>query len=185
MNKLGHVSTEGGPLLLIDLAGVGEWSGVEGDDYGRACKLLDELENGGEISIGRQRGLLWEMPTGTAEIWRQSPDIHLLSRPWLDPKSNRSEDAQARRLAQLPRSKSLLLGRLGIQSGWLAILWAPENGYDILKVAPADGLALHLSVGNSAAIIRLPAGEYTCFQDEVEDNGPSSRRCWILPVPVK
>lgn len=41
MDELGHVSTEGGPLLLIDRDAVGNWSGIDGDDYDRACRLLD------------------------------------------------------------------------------------------------------------------------------------------------
>jgi hypothetical protein len=179
IENLGHVSTEGGPLLLIDRAGVGEWSGIEGDDYTRACALLDEQGNASAIDVGSHRGLLWDMPTGTADIWRVASDRLVLSRPWLNPDDESTPEAQARSLAELPGSDSLVLGRLHVSSGWLALLWAPQSGSQILQVPPTDGLALDLSVGHAAAVVGLPPGAYLCFQDEVRTETTSSVRCWI------
>jgi hypothetical protein len=182
LDNLGYVSTEGGPILLIDRDGVGEWSGTDGDDYHRACTLLDEGDDGSEITIGSHRGLLWDMPTGTADIWRAAADTLVLSRPWLNPEDGGTQEVQARSLAQLPRSESIILGRLRVTSGWLAIFWAPESGSQILKFPPIDGQALDLSVGHAAAVVVLPAGAYVCLQDEVKTVlGPSSLRCWIVP----
>ena len=181
IENLGHVSTEGGPVLLIDRAGVGEWSGIEGDDYMRACALLDEQGHASAIAVGRHRGLLWDMPTGTADVWRMASDRLVLSRPWLNPDDENTLEVQARSLAELSGSDSLLLGRLQISSGWLAILWAPESGLQILQVPPTDGLALDLSVGHAAAVVGLTPGAYLCFQDEVRTETTSSVRCWIAP----
>jgi len=181
MNELGHVSTESGPLLLIDHDAVGSWFGIDGDDYGRACRLLDESEIGGEIAVGKYRGLVWGVPTGTTEVWRVRSDSIVLSRNWLDPEAARSEHEQSRRLVELPRSRQIDLGRLSVRSGWIVILWATENGSDIVKLDPADGLALDLSVGHAAIIVSLPAGEYLCSGDEVRHDGTSALRCWVVP----
>jgi hypothetical protein len=181
MDELGYVSTEGGPLLLIDRDAVSSWFGIEGDDYDRACRILDQREVGGEIPVGEHRGLLWGVPTGTTEIWRITPDSLVLSRNWLDPEAVRSEQEQSRRLVDLPQSHQSDLGRLAVRSGWVVILWATENGSDIVKLDPADGLALDLSVGNAGIIVSLPAGEYLCSGDEVQDYGPSALRCWVTP----
>jgi hypothetical protein len=181
MDNLGYVSTEGGPLLLIDRDGVGEWSGIDGDDYARASTLLDEGAGGSEIAVGSDRGVLWDMPAGTADIWRGDDDTLVLSRPWLNPKDAGTQEVQARSMAELPRSDAIVLGRLRVRSGWLAIFWAPESGSQILKVPPTDGLALDLSVGHAAAVVRLPTGAYVCLQDQVKTLGSSSVRCWIVP----
>ncbi|SRR5712691_793507 len=181
MDELGHVSTEGGPLLLVDRDAVGSWFGIDGDDYDRACRLLDQNEIGGEIAVGKDRGLLWGVPTGTAEIWRITPGSLVMSRNWLDTEAVRSEQEQARRLVDIPRSHQFDLGRLTVRSGWVVILWATENGSDIVKLDPADGLALDLSVGHAAVIVSLRAGEYLCSQDEVQHDGTSALRCWVTP----
>jgi hypothetical protein len=169
----------GGPLLLIDSDAAGNWSGIDGDDYDRACRFLDQNGIGGEIAVGQDRGLLWGVPTGTTEIWRVTPNSLVLSRNWLDPEAARSEPEQSRRLVDLPRSHQFDLGRLSVRSGWVVILWATENGSDIVKVDPEDGLALDLSVGNAAIFVSLPAGEYLCSRDEVRLDGTSALRCWV------
>jgi len=178
---VGYLSTEGGPLLLVDRAGVGEWSGIDGGDYERACKLLDAQPAGVEIEVGQYRALLWGMPTGTTEIWRISAETLLLSRPWLAPEDSGLRSASATRLAALPLSKPQRLGQLAIASGWLAILWATDPGTEIVAIPPTDGATFDLSVGDSAIVVALPVGTYRCLQDEVRDNRAVSVRCWILP----
>ena len=182
LDDLGHVSTEGGPLLLIDLHGVAEWAGIDSDDYDRACRLLETQRPGAEIQVGEQRGLLWDVPTGTTDVFRTAVDRLLLSRSWLEPASESEERAELRRLVELPPSEMHPVGRLTVASGWLAILWATENGADIARVSPADGLSLDLSVGHAAVLVRVAPGEYACTQDEVTHGGPSALRCWIGPA---
>jgi len=75
-----------------------------------------------------------------------------------------------------------LRDRAGSDSGqccpaYSPILWATENGSDLVKLDPADGLALDLSVGHAAIIVSLPAGEYLCSGDEVRHDGTSALRC--------
>jgi hypothetical protein len=61
LEEIGHVSGEGGPLLLADLITVTSWRGVEegGKDYERACDLLAEGSGGEGCAIaGRDRRCL-------------------------------------------------------------------------------------------------------------------------------
>jgi hypothetical protein len=79
LEEIGHVSGEGGPLLLADLITVTSWRGVEegGKDYERACDLLAEAP-GGEgcaIAIEGGTGVVWEMEGGgTAGVFRRGQD---------------------------------------------------------------------------------------------------------------
>jgi hypothetical protein len=176
---LGSVSTEGGPLLLSDLDSVGDWTGSDGGDYDRACRLLDSQAQGGEIMVGRHTGLIWGVPTGTTDIWRLDTAKFVLVRGWLD---SDSQADQLRDLALIPRSVSVPLGRLAVLSGWLVIAWATENGAGVARVSPADGLPLDLSVGGSALVARIAAGQYSCSQDEVRKDAATAIRCWIVPI---
>ena len=73
---------------MADLDDVLGWSGATGpnDDYRRACELLDRVPNGGggTMPLGVGTRLVWDMPTGTADVWRHGPDTIVISRPWVD-----------------------------------------------------------------------------------------------------
>ena len=64
LEEIGHVSGEGGPLLLADLITVTSWRGVEegGKDYERACDLLLEGpgREGCSMAIEGGTGVVWE-----------------------------------------------------------------------------------------------------------------------------
>lgn len=174
---IGHVSTEGGPLLIADRTTLSGWTGVEGGDYERLCDALVASEPRAlAVGLAGSAALAWNVPTGTAEAWRTSPSSVLLTRPWVD------QEEDARRLAQPPMNGGEPLGRVSIPSGWLVVLWAPEPGSDVLAVEPRDGLSLELSVGCAALVIEMPPGEYECHGDEVDIGTASAWRCHLTPV---
>ena len=122
---VGVVSTEGGPLLIADRELASGWTGALGTDYQRACDLFDADPDmpGGPVALDGGWGLLWDMPTGTAEVWRRGAAQLTISRPWVDPEEDVSEQ-----LANLPRRRSVPFGQLEIRSGWMLIVWAAPSG---------------------------------------------------------
>lgn len=174
---LGNVSTEGGPLLLADRAALANWSGVEGDDYDRLCDaLLISQPRALSVDLAGAAALAWNVPTGTADVWRTGPASVLLARAWVN------EDEELAQLAEPPMDSSELLGTVSIPSGWLVVLWATEPGNGVLAVEPQDGLSVDLSVGGAALVIQVPPGDYECRGDEVEVGNASAIRCLITPV---
>ena len=175
---LGDVSTEGGPLLLADRAALADWSGVDGDDYGRLCDaLLVAQPRALSVDLSGSAALAWNVPTGTAEVWRIDPRSVLLARTWVD------EEEDIARLAKPPMDHGESLATIRITSGWLVVLWATEPGAGVLEVEPRDGLSVDLSVGGAALVIQLPPGDYECRGDEIEVGTASAWRCLVAPAP--
>jgi hypothetical protein len=177
--QLGSVSTEGGPLLVADLSVALTWRGTDGDgrDYQRACDLLerDPFARGTFIEVAGREALLWDMPTGTADVWRRGDGALVLNRTWVD-----NRDSELNFPLRLPPVNLRLLGQLVVRTGWLAVLWAAESGRDIERISPRDGLALNLSVGNAGLLAVLPNGVYNCLHDEIEDGIAKAMRCWMV-----
>ncbi len=130
--RLGHVSTKGGPLLVTDLEVAKEWAGALGDDaeYERACELFEAnpAAPGGQVEVASVLGataVIWDMPTGTADVWRREPDFLVVARSWLD-----DSDRRAEFLASLPPENPVLLGGFKLNSGWAVIMWAADSGED-------------------------------------------------------
>ncbi len=182
MRCLGDVSTEGGPLLIADHAIAKAWAGIDGDgrDYSRACEVLDGGDApGAMLQVSTGSAVIWDMPTGTAEIWRESPDHLCISRPWLSPND---ADDQSKLLARLPSQVTTPIGRFEVTSGWIVIVWAAESGRDYRDVEPTDGRCLNLSVGAAGIIVALPPGHYQCRHDEVREPSSMTNRCFIAPI---
>ena len=175
MENIGYVSTEGGPLLIVDFKSAPGWTGIEGD-YQRVTDRLNAGKNnyGIQVEIGGKPAVIWEMPTGTADVWRDSEDSLILCRPWLDLNSDSDEV-----LASLPPKDPTRIGRVRIYSGWVVVVWATETGEDIAANLPAEGRQLDLSVGSAGVIARLGPGEYDCCSDRVALGSESAVRCFI------
>lgn len=184
INQLGHVSTEGGPLLLVDFKVAPNWRGVSGDgnDYRRVIALLDTAReaHGLQITIGDHAAVVWEMATGTADVWRRRDGSLVICRPWLD-----EDDEHAEHFASLPISSPTRIGTFQISSGSLLILWAPEDGRDLLGTVPVDGGALDLSVGHAGITVRLAPGVYVCYHDAVVDHSEHAVRCHVVPATTE
>ena len=179
--RLGYISTEGGPLLIADRLVALNWRGASGDgaDYERACKQLEINTDraGAEIRIAGAVAVVWNMPTGTADVWRRSPSSLSLTRSWLG--SDRDRRAV---LAELPPNNPVGLGTFRLESGWLVVVWAAENGEEIAHVEPAPSRALDLSVGHAGIVVEFPNGTYVCYHDEVAAGADTARRCVIVPM---
>jgi hypothetical protein len=179
--RLGYISTEGGPLLIGDRQVALNWKGASGDgaDYQRACKQLESNPGiaGAEIHIAGSVAIVWDMPTGTADVWRRTPSSLSLTRSWLD-----SDNDRGAVLAELPPDNPVRLGTFRLESGWLVVVWAVENGEDIDHVEPASARALDLSVGHAGILVDFPNGTYVCYHDEIADGADTARRCVIVPV---
>jgi hypothetical protein len=177
---MGDVSTEGGPFLIADRAALARWSGDEGGDYER---LLGSLRVGQPrtlaLNLDGAASLAWNIPTGTAQVWRLGPTAVLLTRSWVD------QDEDLPRLAQPPMRRTEPMGTVDVASGWLVILWAPEPGADVLAVEPRDGWSLDLSVGGAGLVVQVPPGRYECWGDEVDIGSASAWRCLIVPDPSR
>jgi hypothetical protein len=173
---VGVVSTEGGPLLIADRELAAGWTGAFGTDYQRACDLFDADPDvpGGPVALNGGWGMVWDMPTGTAEVWRRGAAQLTISRPWVDP-----DDVTSGQLADEPPRRAARFGQLEIRSGWLLIVWAAEEGREASFTAPGDGVALDLSIGHAGLIVAVPVGQYALAHDEVEIASGSSRRCFI------
>ncbi|HVC77492.1 MAG TPA: hypothetical protein VND96_13350 [Candidatus Micrarchaeaceae archaeon] len=181
IERIAQVSTEGGPLLIGDRELARSWHGVFGDgaDYRRACEALEpEAVRGVQIEVGGMATIVWDIPTGTAEVWRRATNSLILSRPWFD--EDADIDRVGYRLATLPAQTVVRLGSFELKSGWLLIVWAAEDGAALINVEPADGRTLDLSVGDAAVIASLPAGQYACYRDEVSEGLSRTERCLIV-----
>lgn len=177
---LGHVSTEGGPLLIADRTAIASWAGVDTDDYDQLARALDVSEPRAlAVTRGGLLGLAWNVPTGTTQIWRTGPSSLLLTRSWVDDVKDLPD------LANLPMENGEALGAVSIRSGWLVVVWAAESCESVLAVEPKDGLSLDLSVGGAGLVIRMATGEYECRGDEVDIGTAGALRCHIRPCDIR
>lgn len=176
---LGHVSTEGGPLLIADRAAIANWAGADGGGYAELCDALLASETRAlPISLDGSLGLAWDVQTGTTHIWRMGPSSVLLTRAWVD------QLGDLPRLAKQAMDDGDAFGPVTISSGWLVVVWAPEPGHSVLAAEPSDGLSLDLSVGSAGLLIAMPTGNYEASGDEVDVDNASALRCLIRPRDI-
>ncbi len=174
-DALGYVASEGGPLILLDVAHAADWSGIDGDDYGRACALLDEAHDG-VIAVGASSGIVWDPGgAGAANVFRDGGRV-VLVRWWAETEADAS-------LLDIAASSERLLGKLELASS-LLILWATENGANIRGLpTPSEG-SVHgdLSVGHAGLVVRCEPGTYQVTCDTFSDGRGHGRRCWIAEI---
>lgn len=177
---LGYVSTEGGPLMIADLRVAAKWSGGGGgaSDYERACRALEAgpAVPGAQIDVDGATAVIWDMPPGTADVWRRALDVLVVTRSFLE-----REDRRASLLAGQQTENPIPLGDFHVSIGWAVIIWAADSGEEIDDLDAADGHALDLSVGHSGIVVALPPGDYRCYHDDVADGSETARRCLIVP----
>src|SRR5262249_8679555 len=164
MEYIGLVSSEGGPLLLMDASIADSWHGSEGNDYDRACNLFDatpDLE-GTEIDIGKGKGILWEMGgAGTAAIFKASESHCVVVRPWL---SDPSDNNALRGLAEQPLSHPIEIGELTSSGGNMVILWAAEDGSCIepMSVPESGRVVGKMAMEESCLSVKLTKVVFRC-----------------------
>jgi hypothetical protein len=182
LEEIGHVSGEGGPLLLVDRMTAISWRGVEagGKDYERACAVLEvrlEIE-GGAIEIDHGVGLVWDMEGGgTAGVFRRARNYVVVARIW--PKD--PDDSEAFLTLAAAHSVDLCkIAELPIISGTLAILWAPEDGRAFESIDPFGLPMGEMSMGGTGLTLELASGIYDCFHDSVVNAAGEVRRCHLI-----
>lgn len=176
---LGTVSSEGGPLLLVDAASAGAWSGIDGADYDRASTLLDEPDHadGGEIAVGQAMGVLWEQGgAGTAYVFRVRDRIALVR--WWGPNPDAEPSGE---LLDLPAKEQHRLGELRLSTPRLLILWATENAGEVLGLpAPPAGPAVgDLSVAGAGFVADFGPGRFDVVHESFDGPDGPGRRCWL------
>ena len=183
MKHVGHVSGEGGPLLIADAALTLGWRGREegGADYRLVCALFDERGedlDGLPIDLGAGSGVLWELcGSGSADVFLPSDHEVLLVRAWLD-----DEDALFD-LAEATAEERAFLGHVTVITGAATILWASESGACFENEVRLGRPVGDTSIDAPALTLPLPRGTYGCFHDVVEVDGGVARRCFIERVP--
>ena len=181
LTLLGHVDTEGGPLLLCDLNLAQDWHGVEhgGADYARACAYLDAHPDaeGGELPVGNGNALLWEMAgAGTAFVFRSAENELLIVRAWLLDVS--ASDEAILELATAPAKVAAEIGELRIESEGIIILWATDDGCEVSTQAGVRGDAFSESEANQseAIVARMSAGNYRACHEGTSSDAGTVRR---------
>jgi hypothetical protein len=115
---------------------------------------------------------------GTADVFLRADGSLMVLRAWLSTES--AEELQ--RLAAAPPTARRELGELGVPSGALAVLWAPESGQGV----PRDIRGLWQAVAGtaidgSAFVAKAPHGRYTCIDELVETGEARARRLTLVP----
>jgi hypothetical protein len=166
MKRIGNVDSEGGPLLLVEARLAAEWSGGEGEDYGRACDVIEKQRAGGPIAVGSGSGLVWAMGgAGTADVFSAGNDL-LIVRIWTD---EDDADAATASLAAEPLAKTASLGAVEISTA-LCILWAPEANPDVGDLSSrAVRRPRGLGIDNAGLIVPVEAGTYDAATDKVKN----------------
>jgi hypothetical protein len=179
VRRLGHVSSEGGPLLLLDVSILPSWGGADVGDYHRICDWLDRHPDqpGYAAEVGPSEGLVWDVRVGTADVFRVSSTRVVLSQPWL------RDDARAGEAVSVPPHAARPFGSLPIRSGGLLAFWSPGRGSEIqLGGSIGDGDAVQVAgIDGAGIVVTLPAGTYTAWHDDVDTASVRARRCWLVP----
>jgi len=158
VERLGFVSTEGGPLLIADRAVLGGWSGADGPDYDRACDLLEEALDADdqaqgllvEVPIGESSALLWDLAPGTVTVCRSEDGLVMVEC------SDDAPDGSCQEPEPGPGDGIVL----EISSGFLVVLWGPESGAEATADGPEDGRMLDLSVQEAGIELAWEPGTY-------------------------
>ena len=180
MEKLGSVSSEGGPLLVVEAAAGGSWRGISADDYERACTALDAASPGGAavVRVGDRSGIVWDRGgAGTADVFRWSGGLVLVR--WWGPDVESGPPVSTLGVEAGRRAQ---VGVIDVSLPLILILWATEDGRDIIGLpAPAEGPVVgDLSVDGSGLVAGCEPGRYEVVEDEFSVDGYDGLRCWLM-----
>jgi hypothetical protein len=180
---IGHVDSEGGPLLIADAELAKQWRGIAGNgpDYDRACAALGDAKRApaGFVSIQSGAALVWDLGgEGTASVFCTGENELLIVRSWINDPLDENAVVS---LAKYPANTIASIGELRVSSTSLVIAWATE---DLGESLEASGKMW--DTGN-ALLIRASDGIWNAEHEEVSDlHGQSARRLRLsrgLPNP--
>jgi hypothetical protein len=176
MELLGWVSSEGGPLLVADAPIAQIWEAEStGEFYERACLFFENSNSdGGPIEIGPGVGVLWEFHgAGSAAVFQHEEGFTIV-RDWY---YSDDEAATTSNFANQEEKSPVFLGELVVESESLAIFWAAETGSIFVKRTDSNEYdVVDSTTGDSAMIVKLPKGLYSCLHDTVELPSGYARR---------
>ena len=139
LNDWHAIESAGGPLLLLPDRARGDWTGVAGDDYERACEVDGYL---GVLDVGEDQALvIGDEPASTALLPTRAADSLVIAK-WTYGPDDASVIASLRgvHLKRFPGPEVKFTFRSSPQSLF-------DSGF------PGDEVDEHLTA-------RLPAGEY-------------------------
>jgi uncharacterized protein YheU (UPF0270 family) len=142
--------------LLVDRNVAFAWDGAfgEGTDYARAISPFeeDDAKSVAELLVGGQTSIVWDVPAGTVDVWRERADAIVLV--WS------TDDGRDPDLADGVRGSETGRASLSVPSGWLVISWAAESLHSLYSAEPEDSSSLSLSVGRAALVVAMPPGSH-------------------------
>jgi hypothetical protein len=139
INNWRAVESAGGPLVLLPERARGDWTGVDGDHYGRACAVDGYL---GVLDVGEDHALvIGDEPASTALLPTRAADSLVIAK-WTYGPDSRSVVASLR---------GVRLDRFPAAEVKFAFRSSPQLLFD--GAVPGDGADEHL-------IARLRAGDY-------------------------
>lgn len=89
-------------------------------------------------------------------------------------------------LAEREGASKLPLGNIEVETGMLAVLWAPESGECITGteiVADSARPGGPLAIDGAALLVKVPSGNYIAWHDFVQSEENAARRLWLIKQP--
>ncbi|MBC1342625.1 hypothetical protein HCB40_04110 [Listeria welshimeri] len=159
-NEIGHVSTEGGPILIGDYKVITKWNGIDTDDYD---KLIETPEEDFMYKIADKTVGVWN-PEGGSFIGIHSN--HQDEFTFIKSYTKYEEDYKY--IGAVGRNEEII-GDVEIFSNTLLILYAPESGVllEPLKENSITRLKGDLAFEESVLSIPVTNGTYRLVSDFV------------------
>lgn len=181
---LGNISTEGGPLIVVDSNIINNWNGVEGNDYVELCNVFDSdltLE-GFPINFKSNSPITWEQEGGgIVDIYKNGTGV-ILVKSWQSDDNPKIDETE---LATIPISEEHIpIGNLIINTSYLLIFHSTES----LENACLDDskhygiLNGDFAFDNSNLYIKTSVKEFSCICDKVDINKNCARRLHLIPI---
>ena len=156
-----HISSEGGPIILGDFDAFRTWRGSNSDQYDAACSFL-ELTNPSRIALNGADVLVWDFGgPGTGDVVVVS-DTHIsivrigLNEDWTEAVTESVIVSSATK-----RYGTEAVATLTISSGYLLVLWAPEDASEFLPPCGLQGIpSPGLAIGDGGAYVSISCGNY-------------------------
>lgn len=171
VNSILRVSSEGGPLIVCDSAALCKWRGAFGSDhFERACESVDAERPVGEIIVGGDVVLSWEIGgVGSADVIEIEGSLFVV-RYWADDFLDRETLVHA--MAESEGQRKVTDTILDLPSGIVVVLWAAEDGSKLAIGPPPCGTPDgELSIGDGAIYVQVDAGKLLVCHREVVVRG--------------
>jgi hypothetical protein len=173
LSHIASVSTEAGPLVILDRVGLPHWTGFGGGNYDDLCAWLDNHPEsvGVTVTIKGNIGFGWDIGgAGTADIYRADNGDILLYRAW-------AEVGETGRPDPPVLTGEVDVGELVVTTGEVVVFWSAENGAEVeIPLGAQDGVELEVAgIAWAGALVHMRIGEYRILGG----NEANQRWCWL------